>query len=138
VLTLTPKQKVAWKDHLKRPELRRHLFYGGAWSGKIDVILAWLCVQAAKYPGARALQRPGTLKEHRIIWRPRLFWIQPCNSPSHVLAGFRWRFWIRLAIFRIVLNVHEMEIQSWRAAVGSQRRRSCLENDERFLVAVVI
>ena len=47
MFTLTPKQNVAWLDHLDRPELRRHLFYGGARSGKTDVILAWLCVQAA-------------------------------------------------------------------------------------------
>ena len=55
VITLTPKQNVAWLEHLERPELRRYLFYGGARSGKTDVILAWLCVQAAKYPGARIL-----------------------------------------------------------------------------------
>ena len=55
MLTLTPKQNVAWLDHLDRPELRRHLFYGGAWSGKMDVVLAWLCVQAATYPGALIL-----------------------------------------------------------------------------------
>lgn len=55
MLTLTPKQTVAWNDHLDRSELRRHLFYGGARSGKTDVILAWLCVQASKYPGARIL-----------------------------------------------------------------------------------
>ena len=53
MLTLTPKQKVAWYDHLERPDLRRHLFYGGARSGKTDVILGWLCVQAATYHGAR-------------------------------------------------------------------------------------
>ncbi len=47
VITLTPKQKIAWQKHLECPELRRHLFYGGARSGKTDVILAWLCVQAA-------------------------------------------------------------------------------------------
>ena len=55
MITLTPKQAIAWQEHLDRPELRRHLFYGGARSGKTDVILAWLCVQAAKYPGARIL-----------------------------------------------------------------------------------
>jgi len=55
VITLTPKQNIAWQEHLERPELRRHLFYGGARSGKTDVILAWLCVQAAKFSGARIL-----------------------------------------------------------------------------------
>ena len=55
MLTLTLKQETAWLEHLDRPELRRHLFYGGARSGKTDVILTWLCLQAAKYPGARIL-----------------------------------------------------------------------------------
>jgi hypothetical protein len=50
MLTLTPKQNVAWLDHLERPELRRQLFYGGARFGKTDVILIWLCVQAACLP----------------------------------------------------------------------------------------
>ncbi len=31
------------------------MFYGGARSGKTDVISAWLWVQAATYPGARIL-----------------------------------------------------------------------------------
>ena len=55
MLTLTLKQETAWLEHLDRPDLRRHLFYGGARSGKTDVILTWLCLQAAKYPGARIL-----------------------------------------------------------------------------------
>jgi len=42
--------RTSWLDHLDRPELRRHLFYGGARSGKTDMILTWLCVQAATYP----------------------------------------------------------------------------------------
>ncbi|MDP2989338.1 MAG: hypothetical protein Q8O57_02090 [Kiritimatiellota bacterium] len=55
MLTLTPKQNVAWRGHLERSELRRHLFYGGARSGKTDVILGWRCIQAMTYPGARIL-----------------------------------------------------------------------------------
>ncbi|MFH1477498.1 MAG: hypothetical protein ABIH24_08435 [Verrucomicrobiota bacterium] len=73
MLTLTPKQTVAWQDHLERPELRRHLFYGGARSGKTDAILTWLCIQAAKYPGARILMARRTRiaaakSRGRIAW----------------------------------------------------------------------
>ena len=76
---LTPKQTVAWRDHLKRPELRRHLFYGGARSGKTDVILTWLCIQAAKYPGARI--GPPTCYCHEVTWyfsKQLLPWTPQC------------------------------------------------------------
>ncbi|MBU4198992.1 MAG: hypothetical protein KKG09_03315 [Verrucomicrobia bacterium] len=56
MLTLTPKQNVACRDHLERPELRRHLFYGGARSGKTDVILTWLCVLATANGSCRTFQ----------------------------------------------------------------------------------
>jgi len=48
MLTLTPKQTVAWQNHLDRPELRRHLFYGGARSGKNDVINAGMGMGPAR------------------------------------------------------------------------------------------
>ncbi len=73
MLTLTPKQNVAWRDHLERPELRRHLFYGGARSGKTDVILTWLCVQAATYPGARILMARRTrIAAAKSLWSDSL------------------------------------------------------------------
>ena len=73
MLTLTPKQNVAWQDHLERPEIRRHLFYGGARSGKTDVILAWLCVQAATYPGARILMARRTrIAAAKSLWSDSL------------------------------------------------------------------
>lgn len=36
MITLTPKQTRSWHAHLERPELRRHLFYGGARPGTIS------------------------------------------------------------------------------------------------------
>ena len=73
MLTLTPKQTVAWQDHLERPELRRHLFYGGARSGKTDVILTWLCIQAATYPGARILMARRTrIAAAKSLWSDSL------------------------------------------------------------------
>ena len=84
MITLTPKQKIAWQEHLERPELRRHLFYGGARSGKTDVILAWLCVQADCPPKRLGIGGPP------IPTRGSTTQMLP---PA--LAGFRWRFWTR-------------------------------------------
>jgi len=73
MLTLTLKQETAWLEHLDRPELRRHLFYGGARSGKTDVILTWLCLQAAKYPGARILMARRTrIAAAKSLWSDSL------------------------------------------------------------------
>ena len=73
MITLTPKQNIAWHEHLERSELRRHLFYGGARSGKTDVILAWLCVQAANYPGARILMARRTrIAAEKSLWSDSL------------------------------------------------------------------
>ncbi|MDD5677118.1 MAG: hypothetical protein PHW60_03885 [Kiritimatiellae bacterium] len=78
MLTLTPKQNIAWVSHLERSELRRCLFYGGARSGKTDVIIAWLCVQAAAYhepatagalsnPIAMGLKVENVMSEMRVL-----------------------------------------------------------------------
>ena len=73
MFTLTPKQEIAWHDHLARPDIRRHLFYGGARSGKTDVILAWLCVEAATYPGARILMARRTrIAAAKSLWSDSL------------------------------------------------------------------
>ena len=73
MLTLTLKQETAWLEHLDRPEFRRHLFYGGARSGKTDVILTWLCLQAAKYPGARILMARRTrIAAAKSLWSDSL------------------------------------------------------------------
>ena len=73
MLTLTLKQETAWLEHLDRPDLRRHLFYGGARSGKTDVILTWLCVQAVKYPGARILMARRTrIAAAKSLWSDSL------------------------------------------------------------------
>lgn len=54
-LKLFDKQRTAWHDILDNDDIRRILFYGGARSGKTEVILAWLVAQAMMYPGMRIL-----------------------------------------------------------------------------------
>jgi|GEM_PF-4984812 len=99
MLTLIPKQTVAWQDHLERPELRRHLFYGGARSGKTDVILTWLCIQAslpsiahwrrrATYPGARILMaRRARIAAAKSLWSDSLVKMLRGRSDFKMLAS---------------------------------------------------
>jgi hypothetical protein len=93
MLTLTLKQETAWQYHLNRPELRRHLFYGGARSGKTDVILSWLCLQAAKYPGARILMaRRMRIAAAKSLWSDNYegpsspVWVSGVRRPASVFV----------------------------------------------------
>jgi len=77
----TPKQKRAWTELLDNPHLSRILFDGGARSGKTDVILLWLILQADKFPGARILIARKNLDHARVtIWQ---------NSLRKILLGIR-------------------------------------------------
>lgn len=109
-MILTPKQIIAFDNHLENPTIRRILFDGGARSGKTDVILAWLCIEAERHDGARIL----CARRHRSSAEKSLW----SDSLRKLLMGRN--------DFRMVDS--EMEI---RCANGSLIRVDGLDDQER-------